>query len=103
MNTQEDLFTGNEPYSGHAPYVRTDTSIAAAKRQESKSAKDRAKILAFLEFMPATDEELQRMLPMEPNTERPRRRELALSGKIMDSGKRHKGASGEDAIVWKVK
>ena len=100
---QIDLFT-DEPYRGHAPYVMgSDTSVEAAKAQDTKAAPDRARVLAFLEFMPATDEEIQRSLKMDGNTERPRRRELELSGKIVDSGKRRKTSTGSPAVVWKVK
>ena len=100
---QGDLFT-DEPYRGHAPYVMgSDTSIDAAKAQDSKAAPDRAKVLAFLTFMAATDEEIQRSLKMDGNTERPRRRELELAGKIVDSGKRRKTSTGSPAVVWKAK
>lgn len=100
---QPDLFT-DEPYRGHAPYVMgSDTSVEAAKSQDKSAAPDRAKVLAFLTFMPATDEEIQRSLKMDGNTERPRRRELELAGKIVDSGKRRKTSTGSPAIVWKVK
>lgn len=81
----------------------SDTSIEAAKKQDKSAAPDRARILSFLEFMPATDEEIQRSLKMDGNTERPRRRELELSGKIVDSGKRRKTSTGSPATVWKVK
>lgn len=100
---QGDLFT-DEPYGGHAPYVMgSDASVEAAKAQDKSAAPDRAKVLAFLTFMSATDEEIQRALKMDGNTERPRRRELELSGKIVDSGKRRKTSTGSPAVVWRVK
>ncbi len=101
MDYQDNLF--GPVYEEHPPHNGTDTSIAAAKRQISKAAADRARILAFLTFMPATDEEIHRSLKMEENTVRPRRGELCDAGKVVDSGKRRKTSTGSPAIVWKAR
>jgi hypothetical protein len=50
-----------------------------------------------------TDEELQDVCMMEPNTERPRRRELVQAGLVMDSGRRRPLKSGKAGTVWQVK
>lgn len=88
MTYQGNLF--GEQYEEHPPHNGVETSIAAAKLQIGKAAQDRARIIAFLEFMPATDEEIGRSLKMDGNTVRPRRWELSESGKVVDSGKRRK-------------
>ena len=48
-----------------------------------------------------TDEEIQRALDMNPNTERPRRIELVRKGLVMDSGLRRKTQSKRMATVWR--
>lgn len=47
-----------------------------------------------------TDERIQRLLGMSPNTQRPRRLELVKGGWIKDSGKVRKTVSGAYATVW---
>jgi DNA-binding IclR family transcriptional regulator len=47
-----------------------------------------------------TDEEIQRALKLNPSTERPRRIELVQAGKVRDSGRTRKTASGRAATVW---
>ena len=103
---QPDLFT-TEPYSGHAPFVHTETSIEAARKTDPQA--DRVRITAFLGFFgPCTDEELQKHLNLPGNTERPRRRELVLKGEV----EAHEvggllvtrpTASGDHAQVWRLK
>jgi hypothetical protein len=39
---------------------------------------------------------------MDPNTERPRRRELQLNGLVRDSGERRLNRSGRRAVVWEA-
>ena len=51
----------------------------------------------------ATDEEMQQAIPMNPNTQRPRRRELEQALMILDSGRKRKTESGSNAVVWVVK
>ncbi len=47
-----------------------------------------------------TDEEIGDALQMSGNTVRPRRRELVLSGRLMDSGRTRPTKSGRQSIVW---
>ena len=48
----------------------------------------------------ATDQELQRQLCVDANTERPRRGELVDAGKVRDSGRTRPTSSGRRATVW---
>lgn len=50
----------------------------------------------------ATADEIARELKRSAFTIRPRVSELYHSHKILDSGARHKNASGRNAIVWKI-
>lgn len=47
-----------------------------------------------------TDSELQTMLDMDGNTERPRRKELEMAGYIRDSGTTRLNRRGNQEIVW---
>jgi len=49
----------------------------------------------------ATDEEMQFGIPMDPNTQRPRRRELAKRGLVVAAGERPT-RSGKKATVWRL-
>jgi len=49
----------------------------------------------------ATDEEMQFGIPMDPNTQRPRRRELAKRGLVVEAGERPT-RSGKKATVWRL-
>jgi hypothetical protein len=51
----------------------------------------------------ATDEEMQRDIPMAANTQRPRRRELELWGEVVDSGRVRMTTSRRLAVVWALK
>lgn len=51
----------------------------------------------------ATDEEIQKSLDMNPNTQRPRRVELQRAGEVVDSGRTRKTQSGRSAAVWVTK
>jgi predicted transcriptional regulator len=48
----------------------------------------------------ATDEEIQKGLNLDPNTERPRRIELVKSGHVVEAGVTRKTTSGRQAAVW---
>jgi hypothetical protein len=50
----------------------------------------------------ATDHEIFTLLGMNPNTERPRRGELAAAGLIEDTGKKRQTPSGCRSIVWRT-
>lgn len=101
--TQYTLFNGNPPSVAHS-----ETSQAAAESIKGKIGPLHARILRYLTNLRlvvdigATDEEMQRALSMPPNTQRPRRRELQLMGRIVDSGIRRPTSSGRDAVVWKL-
>ena len=85
------------------PHVHQGTSYEAALMVRAEVSELRIKVLDFLEeHGPATDEEMQRGIPMAANTQRPRRRELVLKGLVIDSEERRKTRSGCNAIVWKI-
>jgi hypothetical protein len=60
------------------------------------------RVLELLAATPGglTDEEQQRLLGMNPSTQRPRRIELARRGLVVEAGTR-KTASGRMAVVWR--
>lgn len=85
------------------PHVHTRTSYEAALEVKENAGTLRAKVLKFLQcYGPSTDEEMQQRIPMSPNTQRPRRRELVLRGLVVDSNCRKKTRSGCNAIVWRA-
>jgi hypothetical protein len=61
------------------------------------------RVLELLQATPGglTDEEMQRLLEMNPSTQRPRRIELARRGLVVEAGTR-RTASGRMATVWRV-
>lgn len=87
-----------------APYQRhSRTSRAAAASIEPKTGTKRAIVLAFLRGRGpagATDDEMQREIPMGANTQRPRRVELLAARLIRDSGNERNTAGGDAAVVW---
>lgn len=87
-----------------APYQRhSRTSRAAAESIEPKTGTKRAVVLAFLRGRGpagATDDEMQREIPMGANTQRPRRVELLAARLIRDSGNERNTAGGDAAVVW---
>lgn len=87
-----------------APYQQhSATSKAAAERIEPRAGTQRAFVLDHLRDMEdcgATDEEMQRVIPMSANSQRPRRQELVKVGLVKDSGRTRKTASFFDAVVW---
>lgn len=90
-----------------APYVpHSDTSREAAEQIIPKIGKLQGIILEQIRktgLLGATDLEIQNVLDMDGNTERPRRRELEIMGKIVDSGLRRKTATNRNAVVWIAK
>jgi hypothetical protein len=80
-------------------------SAAAKEAITHKLPELRHRVLSALVLHPygLTDEELQDVCRMEPNTERPRRRELVQAGLVMDSGRRRPLKSGKAGTVWQVK
>lgn len=95
-----DLFDeGPEP-----PFVKgSGTSKEAAATIKPSATVLRAKVGAHIESMGdhgATDEETQKALTMNPNTQRPRRVELVEQGAVIDSGFKRPTVSGRNAVVW---
>jgi len=79
------------------------TSMQAADSLNAKKLNAlQRKVLAWLaENGPATDEEMQEGLGMNPSTQRPRRIELARRGLVVEAGTR-KTSSGRNASVWRA-
>lgn len=88
------------------PYVAgSSTSKSAAKSMECAAPTLKARVLSYITrqgTLGATDEEMQSGIPMAANTQRPRRRELELEGRIENTGKTRSTASGRQAVVWRV-
>lgn len=88
----------------HAPFQsHSTTSKSAALSAEPTSGTKRAVLLSFLRgrgATGATDEEMQLMVPMNQNTQRPRRIELVRDKFVADSGITRKTIGGDDAVVW---
>jgi transcription initiation factor IIE alpha subunit len=82
-------------------------SITSAKAADSLGPATlnamQRQVLALLQATPGglTDEEMQRLLEMNPSTQRPRRIELARRGLVVEAGTR-RTASGRMATVWRV-
>ena len=79
------------------------TSRAAAESMRDSARTLRAKVLWHLVAVGpvgATDEEIQRALDMNANTERPRRIELVEAGRVISSGRTRKTNAGRTATVW---
>lgn len=75
--------------------------MAAAQSIEESAATLRAAVFDFiLHSGGSTDQEIQVGLRMPGNTERPRRRELEMAGRIRDSGIRRTTEAEREAIVW---
>ncbi len=92
-----------------APYVPwSETSKAAAERIEPSMKSLKGKLLAYLrEHGPMTDDEMQKFIPMNPSTQRPRRIELVSKGLVrprLIDGMKVKGitTSGSLAQVWEA-
>lgn len=89
----------NSPFQSHS-----ETSIDAARSIRSDTGRLRAMVLDYIRNAStpygATDEEIQRVLGMNPSTERPRRVELVNLGLVRDSGYKRKTSSGRLAVVW---
>ena len=85
------------------PFQGCVTSVSAAHEIERCAETMRGEVYRWLLEQGktgATDEEMQRHLPMAQNTQRPRRRELELKGAVRDSGAKRRTQSGRMAIVW---
>ena len=96
---QEDLFT-----YPHVPgWKARETSRQAAEDMKPKAPTVRNKILGLLTpALALTADEAAEMLGLSILTVRPRFSELALDGKLVDSGHRRRNGSGKSAIVWRL-
>lgn len=92
MIDQPDLFS-----IGKVRHDHPDTARAAALAVAPRTGTQRRRVLERIAARPSTDDEIQRALNMNGNTERPRRVELVDGGWVRDSGLRRKGA-----IVWEL-
>ena len=101
MNDQLSMF-GDPPTLPFQAHSETSREAADSKRSTAKG--DKARVLAILygKLTGLTDEEMQRALSMNPNTQRPRRIELVMEGKVRDSGKTRNTSSDRPATLWEV-
>lgn len=83
----------------------SETSVEAASSQRQKAVIDRRRVLIFLlsrgEYG-ATDQECQKALWLNGNTERPRRIGLTHDKLVVDSGHKRLTKAGRRATVWVV-
>ena len=98
---QPDLFTHDLalPVSGRTAITR-EASRQAAIKAESKTFRQRLLILGAIRLAGdegRTDKELQALLDMDGNSERPRRIELWKAGQIQPMGKR------DGCTIWVVR
>lgn len=88
------------------PFQRhSATSKDAAASIEPAAGTLRSRVWGFLVERGAngaTDEEIQNMLDMAQNTERPRRIELVNGGLVRDSGRTRLTQSNRRAVVWEI-
>lgn len=84
------------------PYVRhSRTSKEAAERIKGFAARQRSIVLEFImEHGPVSDQEIENGLGMSGNSARPRRIELAESGKIVKHPEDGKSLSGRPVRRW---
>jgi hypothetical protein len=102
MNRQHDLF-GYDLYGGDPPAQKhSRTSLDAASSIKQRIGPLHASILAWLSNHPqgGSDERIARELNMGQNTFRPRRRELQLMGRVIDSGRTELTQARRSAVIW---
>ncbi len=82
----------------------SETSLAAAIAYAGRATTARERVFRLLEGSSEglTDEELQTLLGMSANTQRPRRVELERAGLVQDSGLTRETSAGMLAVVWVV-
>ena len=95
---------GNYPYyGGKPPHVNQQTSEDAADAIEAIAPTVRLKVYKFIiacGVHGATDDECQFGIPLHPNTQTPRRRELVQDGTVIQSGRKRRTRRGSWANVW---
>lgn len=91
----------------HAPpppfQKHSDTSREAAQAIKPDTSELRTKVFECIRAAgPAgrTDDEIQALLGMDGSTERPRRRELQLNGRVRETAEKRKTSTGRFATVW---
>jgi hypothetical protein len=97
------LFDTPMPDPHFDKYEPANPSRAAKESIKEALPELRAKVFEFIKAQGergCTDEQIQDGLPMEPNTERPRRYELVKMGRVVDSGRRRPLKSGKSGTVW---
>lgn len=100
-------------YGGNAPHVAgSATSKAAGESVDCLSMRQKVwRIIvyqsscstAYGKRYGATDDEIEQQLNLRHQTVSPRRRELVLLGKVVDSGRTRPTRSGRRATVWVTK
>lgn len=103
--SQGTLFPTPEPTAfddSDLPYVRgSETSKAAAESYPNVGTCRRMVYDAIAASKDGlTDQQIQRVLMMDPSTERPRRVELVQRKMVRDSGRKIETSSGSKAVVW---
>ena len=97
---QPDLFDS-------LPYVPgSATSKAAAESMQPKAGTLRWKVWKWIHWCAtngATDDECQKMLHMDPSTQRPRRIELEKVGLVIKTDRTRPTRSGRHAAVYVAK
>ena len=92
-------------FAARAPSVNGSITSAAAADSLSPATLNamQRRVLELLAAWPQglTDEEMQHKLGMNPNTQRPRRGELARAGLVVECGTR-RTTSGRMASVWRA-
>lgn len=100
MDDQLSMFETPEtlPYQPHSGPSRD----AAEAMRGGAAVSDREAVLRVIDGKMGglTDEEIQRVLKLNPSTERPRRIELVKAGLVRDSGRKRQTISGREATVW---
>lgn len=90
------------PFSGLSDETRT-TSAAAAVSMSERAVTLRQMVFEAIEAaqdLGLTDAEIQDLLEMPGNTQRPRRIELLQMGRIQTLGNTRPTKSGRSAVVW---
>jgi hypothetical protein len=103
VSAQFALFGDFNDRPGFVSHAHPDTSHAAAADVMPRTGTQRWRVYNFIVRKGdagATDDEIQRALCMNGNTQRPRRVELVDAGLIVDSGQR-RVVRGRLMIVWK--
>jgi predicted ArsR family transcriptional regulator len=99
--TQLDLDWTRPAYPREPGYKARSTSLSAARSLNDKAPRLRQLCVdQLLLYGPLTADECARNMGVDKLSIRPRFRELADAGKIIDSGERRANGSGKRAIVW---